>query len=157
MTSLKKQKKNIKGSMKKIILDTNVIVSAAIAQGYSRKIVKSILFEEELFEVCITADILDEYERVSTYNRIQKKHPEFKQNILEIIAALNDLSTIYLPQKKFEIIKDLTDNNFLDLAYESHANYLITGNRNDFLITEFEQTKIVSPKKFCELYEQNAL
>src|SRR5437867_2906909 len=143
--------------MKKIILDTNVIVSAAIAQGYSRKIVKSILFEEKLFEICMTSDILKEYEKVSTYNRIQKKYPEFKQNILEIIATLNDLSVIYLPQKKFQIIKDVSDNKFLDLAYEAKAHYLITGNRNDFSITQFEQTKIVSPKEFCELYEQNAL
>jgi len=144
--------------MKKIILDTNVIVSAAIAQGYSRKIVKSILVEEELFEICITSDILKEYEKVSTYNRIQKKYPEFKHNVLKIIAALNDLSIKYLSQKKFEIIKkDVTDNKFLDLAYEAKADYLTTGNRNHFSITHFEQTKIVSPKEFCQLYEANAL
>jgi len=143
--------------VRKIILDTNIIVSAAIAKGYSRKIAKSILFEKELFEICVTQDILKEYERVSTYNRIQKKYPEFKQNIFEIIAALNDLSIIYLPKKKFQIIKDITDNKFLDLAYEAKADYLITGNRNDFFITQFEQTKIVTPKEFCELYEQNAL
>ena len=144
--------------MKKIILDANVIVSASIAQGYSRKIVKSILVEEELFEICITSDILKEYEKVSNYNRIQKKYPEFKHNVLEIIAALNDLSIKYLPQKKFEIIKkDVTDNKFLDLAYEAKADYLITGNRNDFSFTHFEQTKIVTPKEFCELYEANVL
>ena len=142
--------------MKKIILDTNIIVSAAIAKGYSRKIVRTILFQE-LFEVCITQAILDEYEKVSLYTRIQKKHPEFKQNILEIITSLSDLFNTYTPAKKFSIIKDISDNIFLDLAHEAKAHYIITGNKNDFSITEFEQTKIVSPKKFCELYESNNL
>lgn len=143
--------------MKKIILDTNVIVSASIAKGYSRKIVKSILFEDNLFEISVTQDILDEYERVSAYNRIQKKYPEFKQNILEIIATLNDLFVVYTPTKKFSLIKDASDNIFLDLAFEAKADYIITGNKNDFKITQFEQTKIVNPKEFCELYEANTL
>ena len=143
--------------MKKIILDTNVIVSAAIAKGYSRKIVRSILLESEIFEICVMQPILDEYEKVSTYNRIQRKYPEFGQNMLEIITGLNDLFKVYTPAKQFSIIKDLSDNKFLDLAYEAKATYIITGNKNDFSITQFEQTKIVSPKEFCGLYETNNL
>ena len=57
----------------------------------------------------------------------------------------------------FTVLKDQSDNKFLNLAYESKADYLITGNRNHFSILKFEQTKIVSPKEFCELYEANAL
>lgn len=143
--------------MKKIILDTNVLVSAAIARGYSRRIIRVILFGDKFFEICITQDILDEYERVSTYNRIQKKHPEFRQNMLDIVASLKDLFILYIPTKKFFIIKDVSDNIYLDLAHESKADYIITGNKNDFNITQFEQTKIVTPKEFCELYEANTL
>ena len=143
--------------MRRIILGTNVIVSASIAQGYSRRIVRSILLETELFKICLTQDILNEYEKVSNYNRIQKKYNEFKSNMIEIITILTNISISYRPSKKFAIIKDVTDNVFIEAAYESKANYLITDNHNDFSITEFEQTQIVSPKKFCELYDQNAL
>jgi len=101
--------------------------------------------------------ILDEYEKVSTYNRIQRKYPEFRQNMVELIAGLNDLFKVYKPAKQFSLIKDLSDNKFLDLAYEAKADYIITGNKNDFSIAQFEQTKIVTPKEFCELHETSNL
>lgn len=45
----------------------------------------------------------------------------------------------------------------MNLNYAAQANYLITGNSNDFAIQEFENTKIVSPKKFRDLYKENNL
>lgn len=143
--------------MVKLILDTNILVSAAIAKGPSRRIVQSVLFGEQSFGLCLSDEILKEYMWVSGYNRIQKKYPEFLDNISQLMKALEPVSQLYYPTRNFSLIKDFSDNHFIDLAYESKAHYLITGNHNDFSITEIESTKILSPKKFCELYDQNLL
>jgi len=41
----------------------------------------------------------------------------------------------------------------LDLAAASSADYLITGNTNDFQITEFEYTRILTPKEYWDSFE----
>jgi predicted nucleic acid-binding protein len=40
----------------------------------------------------------------------------------------------------------------LELADECIADYIITGNTNDFTFSTHKQTKIVSPKQFWEGY-----
>jgi len=40
----------------------------------------------------------------------------------------------------------------LELAETCGADFLITGDTNDFTITEFKGTKIVSPKKYWTEY-----
>ena len=38
----------------------------------------------------------------------------------------------------------------LELAEECSANFIITGNSNDFIFSEYKQTKILSPKAYWE-------
>jgi putative PIN family toxin of toxin-antitoxin system len=142
--------------MKRIVIDTNIVVSAAIGNGYSKRILKKIIFDDTI-DICISTEIVKEYDRVSNYLRIQKKYPLFKVEMDDMILSLKEIARVYFPTQSFSILKDISDNIYLDLAHEAKAHYIITGNKNDFSIAQFEQTKIVSPKEFCELYETNNL
>ncbi len=138
------------------MIDTNIVVSAAIGNGYSKRILKKIIFDDTI-DICISTEIVKEYDRVSNYLRIQKKYPLFKEEMDDMILSLKEIARVYFPTQSFSILKDISDNIYLDLAHEAKAHYIITGNKNDFSIAQFEQTKIVSPKEFCELYETNNL
>jgi len=48
------------------------------------------------------------------------------------------------------LISDIDDNMILELAVECSANFIITGNSNDFIFSEYKQTKILSPKEYWE-------
>jgi predicted nucleic acid-binding protein len=41
----------------------------------------------------------------------------------------------------------------LELAEESNANFIITGNTNDFTMPEYKKTKIVTPKEYWENFK----
>ena len=138
------------------MIDTNIVVSAAIGNGYSKRILKKIIFDDTI-NICISTEIVKEYDRVSNYLRIQKKYPLFKEEMDDMILSLKEIARVYFPTQSFSILKDISDNIYLDLAHEAKAHYIITGNKNDFSIAQSEQTKIVSPKEFCELYETNNL
>jgi len=138
------------------VIDTNIVVSAAIGNGYSKRILKKIIFDDTI-NICISTEIVKEYDRVSNYLRIQKKYPLFKEEMDDMVLSLKEIARVYFPTQSFSILKDISDNIYLDLAHEAKAHYIITGNKNDFSIAQFEQTKIVSPKEFCELYETNNL
>jgi len=144
--------------MLKVLIDTNVLVSASIAKGPSYKILKEIIIEKELALLCYSEAVLEEYQKVAMYKRIQNKYPEYFDAINNYLTKIKKAGKLFSPSVHFNLIStDISDNIFLDAAYAAKADYIITGNHNDFNITEFESTNIISPKKFYELYEQNNL
>ena len=143
--------------MVRIVIDTNVLVSSSLAKGPSFIIVNEIAADVKNIEVCLSEDVLSEYRNLFYYERISRKYPKFTDNISIGISKLEKGGILYFPTRNFNLLSDVTDNKFLNLAFEAKANYLITGNHRDFTITAFHQTKILNPKTFCELYEQNKL
>lgn len=139
------------------MIDTNVLVSASLKEGYSFKVINSIASDVKSFQLCLSEPIIIEYYNLVFYERISNKYPLFTRNLSKNIQKLEQAGTMFFPKKHFKIIKDLSDNKFINLAFDAKANYIITGNKNDFSISEFEQTKIITPKEFCELYEKNSL
>ena len=61
------------------------------------------------------------------------------------------MQKIILDTNTLNIIKDKSDNKLLELADESNADYLITGNSVDFTITQYKKTQILSPRGFWEI------
>ncbi|MBK8673648.1 MAG: hypothetical protein IPN93_11965 [Bacteroidetes bacterium] len=57
--------------------------------------------------------------------------------------------------KRIIIISDLADNKFLEVAKESSADYLITGNFRDFTFDKFENTIIVSQNIILKILNLN--
>jgi len=49
------------------------------------------------------------------------------------------------------VIIDTNVLRLLELADESNADFIITGNKNDFIFPYYKNTKIVSPKDFWEI------
>ena len=64
------------------------------------------------------------------------------------------IALLFEPTTHLNIIKDKSDNKLLELANESNADYLITGNRVDFTIAQYKKTQILSPRDFWEILTQ---
>jgi len=134
--------------MQKIVIDTNVFVSALIQRGYSYHIVNE-LFIEGKIDLCVSDEILEEYYSVFKRKRFQK-YSDFVNKAEMLIADIEAKSTKFFPTSKLTIISDKDDNKFLELSSESKADFLITGNTNDFTIKRYRRTKIVTPKEYWE-------
>jgi len=136
--------------MQKLIIDTNVLISALIQKSYPNLILVNCVFENR-FEVCISEELLEEYFEVISRPKFTK-YPDFLTQAEFVISQLENNATKYSPQVRFEIIVDSADNRLLELAYESKADFIVTGNTNDFTMSEFNGTRIISPKEFWEKY-----
>ena len=62
--------------------------------------------------------------------------------------------TKFYPTQKLDVIKDKDDNKLLELAVESKADFIITGNTNDFTMSDYKGTKIVTPKDYWDNYRE---
>jgi putative PIN family toxin of toxin-antitoxin system len=134
--------------MQKIVIDTNVFVSSIIQRGYPYLIVNE-LFIEGKISLCISDEILQEYYDVLKRRKFEK-YPDFVNKAETLLADIESKSTKFLPSKKLTIISDKDDNKFLELALECKADFLITGNTNDFTMKKYKRTKIVTPKEYWE-------
>lgn len=135
--------------MQKIIIDTNIIVSSLISKSYPYKLISEIILNSKV-ELCLSNEVLDEYLEVLLREKFLK-FTNFTDNANLILNYIKKYSSLYYPNKKVDLLKDKSDNKFLELAYVSNAEYLITGNFNDFNLKEFHTTKIVSAKEYWEL------
>src|SRR5690554_643381 len=135
--------------MQRIILDTNVVVSALIQKNYPYLIVEYCL--EGNATLCISSPILQEY--IEGLSRPKfSKFPDFKKNAEFLLTCLSEIAEIHEPKIELSYIQDEPDNRFLELAEATKADFIITGNTTDFTMRTYKKTKIVSPKAFWEDY-----
>ena len=127
----------------KVVLDTNVFVSALGWRSASREIFNECI--KGKLELFISVEIFDEIKRVLNY-------PKFKFSRVEIDEFLDQILEVgSLVETKFkvEIIKDdPSDNKFLECAIAVGADYLISRDPHVLKIKEFEGIKIISPEVF---------
>ena len=137
--------------MQRIIIDTNVLVSALIQRNYPYFIVYNYVFEN-LVEVCISKELFEEYLEVLNRPKFSK-YPDFTRKAELILAQIEAKSSKFQPTQQVNIIQDDADNRLLELALASKANFIITGNTNDFTMSHFQGTKIVSPKEYWDFFK----
>lgn len=70
-----------------------------------------------------------------------------------LLVEIEAYALKYSPTLKIELISDKGDNKILELADVCEADFIITGNTNDFTFSTYKQTRIVTPKEYWEKYQ----
>ena len=126
--------------MKKIVLDTNIIISAIIFGGKPRDVLEAAI--KGKIRLCISEEILNELNRVL-------KRPKFGFPPKIIQSITNELlltTELIVPSRKIIVIEsDPTDNMILECAVEANADYIITGDSHLLELGSFGNIKIITP------------
>lgn len=137
--------------MQKIIIDTNIVVSAVIQNSYPHYIVYEHIFNKKV-QLCLSKELWTEYCEVLARPKFSKI-PNFKSHVDIVLNKFIKFAIFYEPKISLQIIKDVTDNKLLELADESNSDFLITGNHVDFKISNYNKTLILSPRNYWENYQ----
>ena len=138
----------------RVVLDTNVFVSAAIQSGASHRIVQR-LIRENSDELIICDEILSEIRDVLLYR------PRLRQWI-----SLDDAKRyVEMLQLRFNFVpnpaliiplsRDSDDDYILALAQRERADYVISGDK-DLLVLEIPELSIVTPAEFETILKTNS-
>lgn len=129
----------------KIVLDTNVLVSALLSPfGKPASVLASILSGR--VETCLDERILAEYQEV--LNRPEFRFPKAQVESLldfferEGIFVLSPPLSILLP--------DPDDIPFLEVAVEASANALVTGNKRHYPTAMCHDIPVLNPDEFLK-------
>lgn len=120
----------------------------------SNSIPTKILYELVLpkkVELCLSEEIFAEYFEVLNRDKFAK-FVNFKTKAEVVLSNLREIAVFYKTDRKVEVLTDTSDNKFLELAAVSSADYLTTGNTLDFTLTEFEYTRILTPREYWDNY-----
>ena len=130
----------------RIVIDTNVLVSGVFFGGFPRKILSSVVSQK--ITACATAEIINEYEEI-VQEMIERKQGHINRAIL---TPLINAMEIIEPITHVEICRDPDDNKFLECAKDSHALYIVSGDKDLLVIEEYENIQIMTAKDFYEKY-----
>ena len=132
--------------MLKVVLDTNVIVSAIVFGG-----------KPELILNLITAEKVDGYISrfiiAETCGILRQKFKHTESEIEAIEETLKNAFSLIEPNFSISIVKDnLSDNKILACALAAKADYLISGDKKHILLLKkIKNVPILSPEQFLKL------
>lgn len=133
----------------KVIFDTNVWLSFLIGKRLAK--VKKYIASGKILLVA-SPYLLQEIIEVTKREKIKKYFPE--DAVKELIALIENIGFIISPSEANQFDVDPKDSFLLDLAMESKADFLVTGDKALLKLRTFLQTKIVSPTEFERLLIQ---
>jgi len=137
--------------MQKVIIDTNVIVSSLIQKSFPYKIVYELFIEDKII-LCMSEALMSEYYDVLRRPKFSAYY-DFVVRAESLLADIEVRSAMYFPVISLDIISDKDDNKILELADICEADYIITGNTNDFTFSAYKNTQIINPKNYWFLYQ----
>ncbi|MBI5555565.1 MAG: putative toxin-antitoxin system toxin component, PIN family [Elusimicrobia bacterium] len=132
--------------MVKIVLDTNVIVSALHFGGNPDKILN--LANKGVIELIISPFILGEVADV-----LQRRFNWSEKEIANALAAIKEIATLIQPVHKLSVIKEKdSDNRILECAVSGKADFIVSGDAKHILpLKEYLGIKILKPTEFLAI------
>ncbi len=134
----------------KIVLDTNILISALGWKGNPNEVFRRVVEGE--FELIISQNQLDEIKEVMNYAKLGFTEDQKSR----FIAILINTAKIVKTSGKLKVIKeDPDDDIILETAVENNAGYIISGDHHLLKIKEYLGIKIVTVSEFLKLFNSN--
>jgi len=138
----------------KVVLDTNVWVSAIIWGGLPASIIRAA--EDHRITIVVSAEILQEINSTLAYPRLRDVYEDLKIKREELIEAILRIAKLVEVKTKVNIIhEDLADNKFLECALDGDADYLVSGDEHVLRIEHYQKTRILSVRHFLRILEKS--
>jgi len=129
----------------KVVLDTNVVVSAHLnAEGLERFVLDLALTQK--VKCYVSPEILAEYDGVLHRPKFALD-PELVKYSLGLIRGCSETIQV---KRRVSVTRNPADNKFLECAQVAGADYLVTGNKRHFPNT-WENTQVVNAKEFIQV------
>ena len=137
-----------------ITVDTNVIFSALNSSKGASHLILRIIVNEEVQLALSPSTYFEYYDVLTRPDNLKKLNLSINEveDILDLLALLAKKHKIYFLQRPN--LTDESDNIFIECAFASSSDFLITSNVKDFNMGELEYQfiKIITPGAFIKYW-----
>ncbi|MCA6503361.1 MAG: putative toxin-antitoxin system toxin component, PIN family [Pseudanabaena sp.] len=131
----------------KVVIDTNILVSAAIRDGIPEIVIQFIVDHPE-FEWIASQEIMTEYTEVLQRRKL-KLSAEVQQEWIDLLQTVTKLIEVNI---EVDFPRDRKDAKFLACAIAANIDFLITGDQDFEDVQILENTTILSVRDFKKLF-----
>jgi putative PIN family toxin of toxin-antitoxin system len=134
--------------MLKVVLDTNVLVSAYLVPGGKPARILSLARQGKL-TICLSPPILSEVKQTLLRPKLQKIHKATAKETERFLKALTSVVVMTAGTEEIDAVKDDPDDNkILACALEGEANFIVSGDHHLTDMKVFQNIPIVNPDAF---------
>ena len=126
----------------RVVLDTNVLVSALIKSGRPRSFLKAMLRPDHA--LILSEPIIEEFSRVTADEKIKRYADD--EAVAEYLRVLLSKAVFVRPRSRVRVFNN-PDDNALSTAKEGDADFIVTGDRHMLELKEFKRIKIVTVER----------
>lgn len=130
----------------KIIIDTNILISAALS-GRNPEQVMAFIIKSSTHKWIASQAIFDEYLEVLSRSKI-KLTIENRQKWLNLVKNSTEIIAVNI---NYDFPRDQKDAKFISCAIASNADFLITGDKDFEDVSFIGDTIIISASQFKDL------
>ena len=138
--------------MERVVLDTNVLISAIISsKGSPAKILD--LWREGAFDLVFSEETLKELIDVMSRPKLLRITGINEDELNRLVSYLRNSSIVVDSSEDIAIaIEDPDDTKFISCAVQAGAKYIVSGDHHLLDVEKFEGTAIVTPAGFLRTF-----
>ena len=136
----------------RVVLDTNVLISALIRKGKPERLFTKLVRKEA--ELILSPEILKEFLKVIRQARFAEYVDE--NGIESFIALLQRTSRMVKATSRFNITPDSGDNLVISTAFDGKVDYVVSGDHHLLRVKKFRKIKIVTVDEMLRVLEKRA-
>jgi len=126
----------------RVVLDTNVLVSALIKSGKPKRLLGAVLGPKHT--LILSDPIIEEFSRVSADQKIAKYADD--EAVAAFLGVLLSKAVFVRLKSKVRVFRN-PDDDVLSTAKEGDADFVVTGDKHILELHEFKGIRIVTIEK----------
>ena len=126
----------------RVLLDTNVLIAAVVAEGLCRELVRTRILPHQLVASLVLIEELTE--KLETKFGVEASSVPLLQAYRERVEVVDSVPLAH------SVCRDPDDDHVLSAAVVGHADCIVTGDQDLLVLKEYEGIPILSPREFLE-------
>ena len=133
--------------MRRIVIDTNCLIVILPSKSPYHKVWTDFL--EQQLEICVSNEILMEYEEIIT----EKTSPAFAEAIIKTLINKPNFIRVYPTWRFGYIVTDPDDNKFVDCAICGRAELLVSNDKHFNVLKDigFPHVRVLRIQDFVQI------
>lgn len=130
----------------RVVLDTNVLVSAVFFGGVPHKVLEA--WRDGLIQLVASPSVIDEYQRVG--DRLAQRFPGVSLTPF-LVLMLTHGEVIDAPELPAGVCSDPDDDKFLACAVAGRCDLVVSGDRHLLEVSEFRGIRVLRPRDLLDM------
>ena len=136
-----------KEKVKKVVLDTSVLISALLFKGELSKLVE--LWQKGKIIPVISKDTFHELRSVLEYPKFSLSQEEI--NTIIGNEVLPHFEVVEVTEEIKGVCRDPADDKFISCALSASASYIVSGDKDLCDLNRYKSVRIVTPSDFFKI------